>query len=609
MATLSDYVSGTISLTTGSVDFTGSATGWLLAAFKEGDTIIDITGAMEYMGVVAEITSNTAGKLTKAWEGPTLVDAPYRMRYQGDNSRVAAQSRNLIELLGNGNLQAVAGLSGSANRVIMFTGPGTMTTIPKTELTSGADYDVQVDLLADRDAYDAQAEGFSVLVSDVGDGRSAIYSKASASSADWTDPAYVTGPIGETPEVAIGTVTTGAPGTDAEVTATPTVDGVELDFTIPAGEGFVFEGAYNGGTAYALGDVVRDAGSSWIALQATTGNAPPTLPTTSNSYWALLAQKGADGTGTGDVVGPAGATDKRLVVFGGPTGKAIVEAAGLSGGEKTQARIDIGTDGGVGNFRDLRSTVFESGVPSDYYNKGTVFGMARGGADGLGIPGLPNTTYGVLRAHGHYPDASALPALQREFSSALGTWRQYAASASVWSAWFRTDGAWEKIAEDSLAGVASWSRAGLGAFRRLKLVAFAKPVSDGVPAMVRVSSDNGASFDAGASDYVIGADYHATGAAISSAGAAYNALYANWLNQVGVNHGIWFEFTLEQFNQAARCHFRGNSGWIQNTSGVLNSALQIVGQRASTVARNAIQFTFGTGNIDSGHIALMGMRG
>lgn len=327
MATLSDYVSGTISLTTGSVDFTGSATGWLLAAFKEGDTIIDITGAMEYMGVVAEITSNTAGKLTKAWEGPTLVDAPYRMRYQGDNSRVAAQSRNLIELLGNGNLQAVAGLSGSANRVIMFTGPGTMTTIPKTELTSGADYDVQVDLLADRDAYDAQAEGFSVLVSDVGDGRSAIYSKASASSADWTDPAYVTGPIGETPEVAIGTVTTGAPGTDAEVTATPTVDGVELDFTIPAGEGFVFEGAYAGGTAYALGDVVRDAGSSWIALQPTTGNAPPTLPTTSNAYWELMAQKGQDGAGTGDVVGPASSVSDYLALFDGVTGK-LLKAAG-----------------------------------------------------------------------------------------------------------------------------------------------------------------------------------------------------------------------------------------------------------------------------------------
>ena len=329
MTVLSDYVSGTISLTTGSVDFTGSATGWLLAAFKEGDTIIDITGATEFMGVIAEITSNTAGKLTKAWEGPDLVDAPYRMRYQADGSRVSAQARNLIELLGDGTLTSLAGLSGPG--VIELLPGGGAQVVPKTDLVSGANYDVQVDDLAARAVYDGQAEGFSVLVADVGDGRSAIYSKASNAGADWTDPAYVTGPIGETPDVTVGTVTTGAPGTDVEVTATPITGGVELDFTIPAGEGFSAKGAYSGATAYAKGDVVRDAGSSWIALQATTGNAPPTLPTTSNAYWELLVAKGQDGTGTGDVVGPSGATSNRLAVYDGGTGKLLKDGGKLVG--------------------------------------------------------------------------------------------------------------------------------------------------------------------------------------------------------------------------------------------------------------------------------------
>ena len=41
-----------------------------------------------------------------------------------------------------------------------------------------------------------------------------------------------------------------------------------------------FVGAYSGATAYSTNDVVRDQGSSWIALQGTTGNAPPTLPKT-----------------------------------------------------------------------------------------------------------------------------------------------------------------------------------------------------------------------------------------------------------------------------------------------------------------------------------------
>lgn len=126
MAVLSDYVSGTISLTNGSVDFTGSGTAWLLAGFKEGDTIFDIAGATQFMGVIASISANGAGKLTRPWEGPTLVNVPYRMRYQSDGSRASAQARSLVELLGNGNLQAEALIDGTGgNWLSYFTGAGT----------------------------------------------------------------------------------------------------------------------------------------------------------------------------------------------------------------------------------------------------------------------------------------------------------------------------------------------------------------------------------------------------------------------------------------------------------------------------------------------------
>lgn len=56
----------------------------------------------------------------------------------------------------------------------------------------GLDFDVQVNLLVDRDAYNNQAAGYRVLVSDVGDGRAAIYSKVTVSPDQWTDPAYLT---------------------------------------------------------------------------------------------------------------------------------------------------------------------------------------------------------------------------------------------------------------------------------------------------------------------------------------------------------------------------------------------------------------------------------
>lgn len=297
MAPLPDYVTGTITLTNGSPNFTGDGTGWLAAGFREGDTILGIEDNEGVVYVIESITDNDAGTLTQDWQGATGTYA-YRMRYLSDGQRVTAQARQLIELLGNGNLQAVAGLPGTPQTLMMFTGPGAMVEVPRTDLISGVAYDVQVDTLADRDAYDSADAGFAVLVSDIGDGRAAIYSKLSNATADWSDPAYVTGPVGPIAEVTVGTTTTGAPGTPASVTGTPTVDGIELDFTIPAGEGFSAEGDYSGSTAYVKGDVVQYQGSSWIALQATTGNAPPTFPTTSNAYWQLLARAGNDGAGT-----------------------------------------------------------------------------------------------------------------------------------------------------------------------------------------------------------------------------------------------------------------------------------------------------------------------
>lgn len=63
----------------------------------------------------------------------------------------------------------------------------------------------------------------------------------------------------------------------------------------------VFKGAWASGVAYDIGDVVLVSGSSWSALAQHTSsgtNQPPTLPTTSNSWWTLAAQRGADGATT-----------------------------------------------------------------------------------------------------------------------------------------------------------------------------------------------------------------------------------------------------------------------------------------------------------------------
>lgn len=247
MTVLSDYVTGTITLTNGSDEFTGAGTGWAAAGFLEGDTIIDLPGT-PYQGVVATIDGNGAGTLTKAWEGPTLTGVAYRLRYQPDGSRVTAQARTLVELLGNGNLVAFAGLTGAADMVPMFTGPGALTLEPRTSFISGAFYNVQVDELADRAAYDdrlgpdGDQPGFAVLVSDIGDGSSAIYSKLSDASADWSAPAIMTGATGApgatgtSPELDNVNVTSGATPSGAFNETSPGVYDLDL-VLVPGADG------------------------------------------------------------------------------------------------------------------------------------------------------------------------------------------------------------------------------------------------------------------------------------------------------------------------------------------------------------------------------------
>jgi len=59
----------------------------------------------------------------------------------------------------------------------------------------------------------------------------------------------------------------------------------------------VFRGAYAGGTAYVIDDIVTHGNESFICIQAGTGNA-----TSNASYWTKLAAKGTDGTDVGTTI-------------------------------------------------------------------------------------------------------------------------------------------------------------------------------------------------------------------------------------------------------------------------------------------------------------------
>lgn len=162
---------------------------------------------------------------------------------------------------------------------------------------AGADRDVDqtVNVIADRAAFDDELAGFSVLVS--GPGRAARYTRLTDVPGVWSAPAYYTGEPS----------------------------------TVPGPVGVNWRPAWDAITTYALRDGVEDNGSSWRSLQDDNLNhAPPVLPSTSNAWWTLIARKGTDGTGTGDMVGPAGAVDGNLAVFNGTTGKQTKDGGKLS---------------------------------------------------------------------------------------------------------------------------------------------------------------------------------------------------------------------------------------------------------------------------------------
>lgn len=110
--------------------------------------------------------------------------------------------------------------------------------------------------------------------------------------------------------------------------------------------GITWIGAYNAGTTYAINDGVSEAGSSYICTAATTGNAPPNA-----SYWDLVAEKGSDGAGTGDVVGPASSTDNAIARYDTTTGKLLQNSAATiddSGNFSTSGTVNsrnMSTDG------------------------------------------------------------------------------------------------------------------------------------------------------------------------------------------------------------------------------------------------------------------------
>lgn len=363
MANTTWYGDGTATVAVGSRTVTGTDTGWLtevagLTPIKAGDKYGIHVGRPI---VIEQIISDTELLLADDWPGPAQTDAPYKVELTSPTIAAVEAMRRLLASLSNGNLDSLSEITVGTDDIPIGIGPGVFGTINKAALVQGVQYDAWVANLAGRAAYNAAAAGFAVLVIDIGDGRSALYFKNSATSGDWSSPSYVTGPVGPagvnqrgnysagTAYVVRDIVQFGGSTWYAKVATTgnapptlPTTENTQwILFARSGTAGVVDRGNYSGATAYDANDIVLNNGSTWLALQPTTGNAPPTLPTESNAYWRLLARKGTDGSGTGDVVGPEGAVNRQIASFDGTTGK-LLRAINIKGSVSQTSGIPTG---------------------------------------------------------------------------------------------------------------------------------------------------------------------------------------------------------------------------------------------------------------------------
>ena len=142
-------------------------------------------------------------------------------------------------------------------------------------------------------------------------GSSATVTNAGTSSAAVFNFGIPQGTAGAAATIAAGTTTTLSAGSSATVTNSGTSSAAVFNFGIPQGAtgatgatgaqgvpGINWLGTWSSSTAYAIRDAVTYNGTSYYAIAANTNQAPPNA-----TYWNVLAQKGADGTGAVSSVG------------------------------------------------------------------------------------------------------------------------------------------------------------------------------------------------------------------------------------------------------------------------------------------------------------------
>jgi len=234
--------------------------------------------ALVWTAPASWVKSGTPGVAATIAVGTTTTLAP------GSSATVANSGTSSAAVFDFGVPQGAVGATGPTGATGATGSPGAAATIAAGTTTTGA-------------------PGTSAAVTNVGTSSAAVF--------DFTIPrgdvgaTGATGSPGAAATIAAGSTTTLSPGASATVTNSGTSSAAVFDFGIPQGAtgatgatgaqgvpGINWLGTWSSGTTYAIRDAVAYNGSSYYATAASTNQAPPNA-----SYWSLLAEKGADGSG------------------------------------------------------------------------------------------------------------------------------------------------------------------------------------------------------------------------------------------------------------------------------------------------------------------------
>jgi len=297
--------------------------------------------ALVWTAPASWVKSGTPGASATIAVGTTTTLSP------GSSATVANSGTSNAAVFNFGIPQGAVGATGPAGATGATGSPGAAATVAAGTTTTGS-------------------PGTSAIVANSGTSSAAVFDfTIPRGEVGATGPAGATGATGSAATVAAGSTTTLSPGTPAAVTNVGTSSAAVFNFAIPQGStgatgaqgvpGINWLGTWSSGTTYAIRDAVAYNGSSYYATAASTNQAPPNA-----SFWNVLAEKGANGTGSGSVtsVDVSGGTTG-LTTSGGPiTAAGTITLAGTlavaNGG--TGATTAGGALTNLGALGDITST-------------------------------------------------------------------------------------------------------------------------------------------------------------------------------------------------------------------------------------------------------------